>query len=288
MFKKGQKLVKIVIVCIEVIKVVEKLNNIFFHPSKLARYKNTKLYKVIIYLIFLSIFSYIVSIIDIINNPKISLNDKERFSYYFDIDYDNLPNCSLKDNVYSCQDEESSKQDIGTFLTLTIVSDVDDKVNRFNTIKFTKDYVVINIGMERYIKKYDELPKEWQEFDFGEIKNSQYPDDELFKLFIGGFNQIVHIFVPYIIMMIIFVAIVVKTIEILFYSILFYLFFRHFRFKYLQIFKLTVFAQSLPVTLTVILKLLGVNFYFTIITTFLTFLYMYIAMLNSVPKNREF
>lgn len=293
MFKNTEKLVKIVIVCFEVKLMFEKLNDILFHPSRLSQFKNTKFYKVFFYLIFLSLFSITVLIIDTVKNPEITIADKDIIEQSFNINFNvanNLPDCSLRDNTYSCIDEQSSNKEILTILGMVyLISDVNDKVTRFNTIKLTENKVVINMGIgNRYTISYDKLPKGWQEFDFTEIKNASNPQDEFYKLFMIGYNELVYKLIPFMVLSNIIISFIIKTLEILFYALLFTLLYRRFNFKFGELFKLTVFAQTLPITISVILDLLNVKMSTVFLSTFLTFIYVYFAVVHSIPSNREF
>ena len=72
----------------------------------------------------------------------------------------------------------------------------------------------------------------------------------------NGYNQLIYKLIPYIVFGNIIVVFIIKTMEILFYTLLFALLYRRFQFTFGQLFKLTVFAQTLPITISVILNLL--------------------------------
>ncbi len=292
MFKKGKKLVKIVLVCLEVMIVTEKLNNILFHPSKLMQYRKTNFFLVLLYLLALSAFAIIVPIIDIVKTPELTIADKDRIEATVNFNFDlatDLPDCSLNNGKFSCLNEDSSKQEIGTILGLIkIVSDVDGNFrgsSQFYYIKFTENYLKLEdqFGVGNIIS-YSDLPSKWQSFDFTEIKNSPDPSDELYLLFIGGLNQLIVKLTPVILLFSIMISFVRKLLEILFYSFFFYLLYRRYKFKYLELFKLTVFAHTFPITIIVILNLLRVDLYNTYILTMLTFIYVYIAISHSIPR----
>ncbi len=272
---------------------IEKLNNILFHPSTLYEYRKTHLFKVILYLLILSFFSILVPIIDRIKEPELKMNDKEYIEeltgFSFDVS-ENLPDCRLDDHVYSCTESES--REIGTVLgRFKILSDVEDTERTTDLdyyIKLTEEGIIIDSIGFRTLIPYDKLPSKWQSFDFEEIKTSDNPSDELYRLFIGGFNQILVKFTPIIIAFNVFIIFIVKTLEILLYSLLFYLFYRRFEFKYRELFKITVFAQSLPVVLALIFDLLQFNIFSSFFSTMLTFIYVYIAVMQKIPRDREF
>ncbi|HEY8364275.1 MAG TPA: DUF1189 family protein, partial [Haloplasmataceae bacterium] len=139
-----------------------------------------------------------------------------------------------------------------------------------------------------YNYKYDELPKEWRNFDFEGIKDSNLPSENFYILFISGFNQIIKRFIPGIIIFYIIFSFIINLLQTLFFSLLFYLLYRRFSFRFGQLFRISVYAQALPITILVILSLLNINIFNAFIFTFLTFLYVYIAINHSVPQNKEF
>jgi hypothetical protein len=274
----------------------EKLNNILFHPSRIGQYKNVNIFKVLLYLFILSIFSIIITVIDIVSNPELTIAHKNQVETYTGFDFDiasDLPSCSLKDKVYTCAEGATEPQELGTvFNMIKVVSDVNDEMQSsgyFYYLKFTKNQIIFKdrIGAH-YRIPYEDLPSKWQNFDFEAIKNSSHPSDELFKLFIGGYNQVIRKFTPYILIINILVTFVLKLLELLFFSIFFYLLYRRFNFKYLQLFKITVFAQTLPITLVVIFNLLGINVFVSFFATLLTFIYVYLAVIHNIPRSREF
>jgi len=274
----------------------EKLDNILFHPSTLVQYRNTHLLKVLLYLFILSTFSLIVPIIDQISNPELSLADKSSVESFgrmsFNIASD-LPNCSLINQEYTCSDEASKSQEIVDVLgIIKIVSDVDDKMvekDNFHYIKLTNKSVIVKYqyGLH-YEYKYDQLPSKWQNFNFESIKSSYNPSDSLYLLFIGGFNQFFVKLTPFIISFYMILAFIVKILEALFYSLFFYLFYKRFQFKYKELFKITIFAQTLAITIGVIFDLLQLNLINSFVMTTLTFIYVYVAVFSSLPKNHEF
>lgn len=274
----------------------EKLNNILFHPSTLIEYKHTHLLKVLLYLLVLSSFSILVPIIDTIKNPELNLVDKANVEALTNFDFDlatELPNCALINNTYTCTDEASKTKEIGVVLNMIrIVSDVDDSMtnsNYYYTIKLTEKSVKIEdrFGATSTIN-YQKLPSKWQSFDFEEIKLSNNPSDSFYLLFIRGFNQIFVKLTPFRLAFNISLTFIIKILEVLLYSFLFYLFYKRFQFKFLELFKITIFAQTLPITLGVLLDLLQINVFNSIMIPTFTFFYVYIAIFSSIPKDKEF
>ncbi|QVK18823.1 DUF1189 family protein [Mycoplasmatota bacterium] len=274
----------------------EKLNKILFHPSTLNQFKHTHLLKVLLYLLILSLFSIIVPIIDRIKSPELTIADKSQVEILYGFNFDNakdLPDCSLNNGTYTCEDEASETKEIGVVLNLfNIVSDVDDTMghsNYYYTVKLTEKNIKIKdrFGTEVIIN-YKDTPSKWQSFDFKEIKASNNPSDSLFLLFIRGFNQILVKLTPIILAINITFSFIIKSLEILLYSLLFYLFYKRFQFKFIELFKITIFAHTLPVTIGVILDLLQFNVVNTFMIPTLTFIYVYIAIYSSLPKNKEF
>ncbi len=273
----------------------EKLNNILFHPSTLIKFKNTHFLKVLLYLFLLSIFSMIIPIIDTVQDPTFSLADKPYVEAFFNFDVaKNLPDCSLQNNEFSCLDEASSQQVIGTaFGVVNIVTDVNDTMKVTNNeyyLKFTENQIKFeNKNMTYYSISYKNLPSNWQSFNFNTIKTAIDPSNALYLLFISGFNQIIIHLVPLILTITIFTTFIFKVFEILIYSLIFYLLFRRLQYKFKEIFKITVFAETLAVTMGLILELLGLGSLSSYVAIALIFIYMNVAMAaTSNPPNEVF
>lgn len=276
----------------------EKLNNILFHPSTLIEYRKTHLLKVLLYLLILSIFSLVVPIIETISNPEFNLSDKALVESVSGFDFEkanSLPNCELSNETFTCSDDVSKQQEIGSvFRFFIITTDLDDSLEIDNNqyyIKLTEKSVkIVDKNGEYMVIPYNELPTKWQQFNFEEIKNANNPTEELYYLFVGGFNQLLKPLVPVIIGFNILITFIFSILETLFFAVLFFVFYRRFNVKFKEIFKIAVFAQTLPITIGVIFDLLRINNFSSFIMTTLTFIYIYIAILASaaVPKDKEF
>lgn len=272
-----------------------KIAELLFHPKTLSKYRYTRTYKVFLYLLVLTIFFILVPILDFVISPELDITDKRRFSQMLNIDFDvakDLPNCALDDYIYTCIDEESKQQEILTILDIfKVVSDEDNKYtkNGLYLIKLTKErvYVVNQLGFTISVE-YDDLPKSWQSFDFTEIKNSTYPSDSLYYLVVGGINEIIKQYLPLIIISNILMNYVIHILELLFLTAFLYLVYSRFQYKYFELFKIAVFGRTLPITISVILNLLHIYTINSLIITFLTFLYVHLAVMKNIPLDREF
>lgn len=274
---------------------MEKLDNLLFHPSTLINYRYTKLYKVIFVLLLISIFSIIVPLIDTVKSPGITISDKDDISEVFAFDFSiakTLPDCQIENSQFSC-DESGNQQVFGKALRFfTLVTDENDDMDLTSSgyyIKFTKDNLkIVDKNMTYYAISYHKLPDEWHNIDFKEIKNSNNPEDELYLTFLGGFNKIAKLLLPLDITIQIIVAFIFKIIEILFFSSLFYLIYKRLNFKFKEIFKITVFAQIFAVTIGVIFELLNWGYFSSFLVTTLTFIYVYKALYSNVSLDKEF
>lgn len=272
-----------------------KLADLLFHPKTLIKYRTTNGFKVLLYLLVLTAFFILVPILDFVLSPELDITDKSRFSEIINVDFNvakDLPDCALHDGVYTCRNEEAKKQEIFTMLGfIKVVSDEDNKYtnNGLYLIKLTKNrvYIVNQLGFAVGVE-YGDLPKSWQEFDFTAIKNSTYPSDSLYYLVVGGLNEVIKQYLPLIIIGNILVNYVIHILEMLILTAFMYLIYSRFSYRYGEIFKIAVFARTLPITISVILNLLSIYSINSFIVTILTFFYVHQAVMKNIPQDREF
>jgi Protein of unknown function (DUF1189) len=268
---------------------VDKINDLLFHPSTLIKFRKVNIFKTIGFLFILGFISILVTLIDFAKFEGYSIGDQTYVEKMLDIDFSvvtTLPDCQLENKVLSCENEDEVYQLGKGMQFFHFVIDVNNNLeindsNRYiiftkNTIKFGDRYGKFDLG-------YDILPSAWQQFDLGEIKESDNPEKALFQLFIDGYNEIYKQTVPLVIVLLIIISYVMMIVQTLFYSLLFFLLYRKYGYKFREVFKITTFAQTFPIILGLILTLVGMGSSFLV--TMLTFLYVYFALIGNI--NRE-
>lgn len=269
---------------------IDRINDLLFHPSTLKKFKDIHLFKAFLYLIIIAIFSSLVTFIDLVTFDGFTIHDQKEIERILDIDFkvvNQLPDCKVENNTLSCENpDEVTNLGTGVY---DIVFIVDQNENfKMDGAQF---YVILTENNIRVANRfssirysYNELPSEWQSFDFTEIKNSNDPQAALVDEFVGGFNKLFMPFIPLIMIFEFFGSYFMVLLQTIFYSFIIYLFYRRFPVRFKEIFKITIFAQTFPVILSLIFTLLGITNILTMIPTALTLIYVHKALFSGLTK----
>ncbi|MDF2699378.1 MAG: hypothetical protein K0Q49_934 [Haloplasmataceae bacterium] len=277
----------------------EKIGEILFHPSTLIKYKDTHFFKVLLYLLILTLLTSIVPIIETLKFTGYTYANKTMIEEIYSIDFsdiNNVPSCKVENNKLYCVNT-SEIHELGSIYDMfTVVIDVEGKMkaneNKFY-IRLTENNIKISDKKMNYIIiGYDELPTSWQSFDLEAIKKAQNPEEEYFNLVVGGINELKKDFIGYEIFTKIIVMFILLLLEILFYSILFYLLIGRKMYKFKEVFKVSVFAYTLPVVIGLFFSLLNMQVLNSTLLAIITIIYMHIALMSNQihkddPENKE-
>jgi hypothetical protein len=189
-----------------------------------------------------------------------------------------LPNCALKDEILNC-DNNNQITEIATLVGMFhIIIDPNDKMivtDHENYLVFTEKTLYLKTRVGEVPLSYRSLPKGWQTFDFAEMKASAYPEDELTNYFIAGLNELIKEYTGLGVVFLLFYGFFSVLLKVLLISLVFTLFFKGLGHKFRVVFRVAVFALTLPTLLGLITKLLGFNLFGPTLLTFIAFIYIY-------------